>query len=124
MDKRKKTNLSKSENYRKKNDKSCEKKFVLNQDEKLQNVYEKENQLNNIQKCGVPSGNNEIIERLKNLTKKFESNELLFKICLKIYEDLYSGLKILTVNDLPSGFKKNPKYLTSCVVYYALRDVD
>jgi len=65
-----------------------------------------------------------IIGELDELSEKYENSAILNSISKKILADVFSPPKKLKKNDLPSGFRSNPKYLASVLIYYGLRHED
>lgn len=62
-----------------------------------------------------------LTSELKKLSSKYEDSELLFEIVNKILEDMLYETKRLTTENLSPGYKSNPKYLASVLIYYGLR---
>jgi len=70
----------------------------------------------------VPS--RKTLEEIKSFSLNFEDAEFLAEIAIEIFNDLITGESQLKVDDLPLGFKTNPKYLAISLIYYALRHID
>jgi hypothetical protein len=65
-----------------------------------------------------------ILNELKSIAINYEDHELLYKTAKKIVKNAISQPNQLSIDDLPSGCKINPKYTASAFIYYGLRHTD
>ncbi|TFG10240.1 MAG: hypothetical protein EU535_08420 [Promethearchaeota archaeon] len=65
-----------------------------------------------------------ILEELRNSTNNYEDSELLFDLSEKILQDALSKPNQFKKDDLPSGYKSNPRYIVSVLIYYGLRHIN
>jgi len=66
---------------------------------------------------------NKTLEELDFFSRNYEDPKLLKEIGIIIFSELITGSKILKVDELPLGFKTNPRYLAISLTYYALRHI-
>jgi hypothetical protein len=65
-----------------------------------------------------------IFKEVKQASLKLKNPYKLMVIVSQILNDLITGSKKLVSENLPLGFKRNPKYLASMLIYYGLRHED
>lgn len=61
------------------------------------------------------------LEEIKSFSLNFKDPDFVREKATEIFKDIISGSKKLTVDDLPLGYKTDPKYLAYSLIYYALR---
>ncbi len=62
-----------------------------------------------------------ILENIKNLSLNFKNPDILAEKAIEVFNDLIKGPKNLSIEDLPAGYRSNPKYFVSALIYFGLR---
>jgi len=64
-----------------------------------------------------------VLNEVKKISVNFKDAEILTEIATEIFEDLITGSNKLIVDNLPQGYKTDPKYLAISIIYYGLRHI-